>query len=139
MTEQHSYNIQYFFGYILEPLLLAVFPDGGRKPHSRQLGLHLDNGCVHRSKPSDNFVAENSIIRVPHLLYTPGLAPCDFWFFGHMEAALAGQQFPGPEDPLTGIQEFLSEIQRLELEPVFHHWIGRVQYVLDNCGDYFHE
>jgi hypothetical protein len=43
-----------------------------------------------------------------------------------MKAALAGQQFPGPEDLLTGIQEFLNDIQRSELEPVFHHWIERV-------------
>jgi hypothetical protein len=56
-----------------------------------------------------------------------------------MKAALAGQQFPGPEDLLTGIQESLSEIQRSELELIFHHWIERVQWVSDNDGDYFHE
>jgi hypothetical protein len=56
-----------------------------------------------------------------------------------MKAALAGQQFPGPEDILTGIQEFVSEIQRSESELVFRHWIERVQWVLDNDGDYFHE
>jgi hypothetical protein len=56
-----------------------------------------------------------------------------------MKAALAGQQFPGPEDLLTGIHEFLSEIQRSELELVLHHWIERVQWVLDNDGDCFHE
>jgi hypothetical protein len=56
-----------------------------------------------------------------------------------MKAALARQQFPGQEDLLTGIQEFLSEIQRSELAFVFRHWIERVQWVLDNNGDYFHE
>jgi hypothetical protein len=44
-----------------------------------------------------------------------------------MKVALAGQQFPGPENLLTGIQEFLSEVQRPELELVFHYWIKRVQ------------
>jgi hypothetical protein len=53
--------------------------------------------------------------------------------------ALAGQQFPGPENLLTDIREFPSEIQRFELERVFHHWIERVQRVLDNDGDYFPE
>jgi hypothetical protein len=47
--------------HILEPLLPVVFPDG-RKPHSRRLSLHLDNGRVHRSKASESFFAENSII-----------------------------------------------------------------------------
>jgi hypothetical protein len=54
-----------------------------------------------------------------------------------MKAALAGQQFLGPEDLLTGIQEILSEIQRSEMELVFQHWIERVQWVLDNGGDDF--
>jgi hypothetical protein len=49
-----------------------------------------------------------------------------------MKASLAGQQLPGPEDLLAGIQEFLSEIQMSELEMVFHHCIERVQWVLDN-------
>jgi hypothetical protein len=56
-----------------------------------------------------------------------------------MKVALAGHHFPGPEDLVTGIQEFMSEIQRLELELVFHHWMEPVQWVLDNDGGYFHE
>jgi hypothetical protein len=57
MTEQHSYNTQYFLNHILEPLLLAVFPDGG-KPHSHRLSLHLDDCRVRYSKPSENFSLE---------------------------------------------------------------------------------
>jgi hypothetical protein len=56
-----------------------------------------------------------------------------------MKAALARQSFPGPKDLLTGIQEFLSESQRSELQLVFHHWIERVQWVLNSDGDYFHD
>jgi hypothetical protein len=41
-----------------------------------------------------------------------------------VKAALAGQYFPGPENLLIGIQEFLNEIQRSELELVFHYWIN---------------
>jgi hypothetical protein len=138
MTEQHSYNTPYFLSHILEPLLLAVFPDG-RKPHSCQLSLHLDNWSVHRSRVSKNFFAENSIVRVPHPSYIPDLGPFGFWLFGHIKTALAGQQFPGLEDLLIGIQKFLSEIQRSELEVVFHHWIELVQWVFDSDGDYFLE
>jgi hypothetical protein len=43
-----------------------------------------------------------------------------------MKTALARPQFPGPEDLLTGIQEFLSEVQRSALKLVFHHWIEQV-------------
>jgi hypothetical protein len=67
------------------------------------------------------------------------LAFSDFWLFEYMKAALAGQKLPGPEDCFTGIQECLTEIPRSELELVFHHWIERVQWVLDNDQDCIHE
>jgi hypothetical protein len=138
MTEQHSYNTQYFLSRVLEPLLFAVFPDVC-KPHCRWLSFHLHNYRIPGSKVSVHFFAENSIIPVPHPPYSPDLAPSDFWFFGHMKAALAGQQFSGSENLLSDSQEFMSEIQRSELELVFHHWIERVQWVLDKDEDYFHE
>jgi hypothetical protein len=119
-------------------MLLAVFPDG-RKSHSRGLSLDLDKYRVHGSNVSENYFAENSIIRVPRPPDSPDLAPSDFWLFGYMKAAMAGRQFPGREDLLTGIQEFLNGIQRSELELVFHHWIECVQWVLDNDRDSFHE
>jgi hypothetical protein len=77
MNEQHSYNTQYFLSHILEPLLLAVFPDG-RKSHSRRLSLHFDNYRAQRSKAPENLFPENSIIRVLYPPYNPDLAPSDF-------------------------------------------------------------
>jgi hypothetical protein len=87
MTEQRSYNTQHFPGYILESLLPAVFPEV-HKSHSRWLSLHLHNCRVHRPKASDNFFAENSIVRVSHPPHSPDLTPSKFWFFGHMKAAI---------------------------------------------------
>jgi hypothetical protein len=123
---------------ILEPLLLEASPDG-HKPHSRQPNLHCDRYRIGWSKSSANCFIENSFIRVPRPRYSPDLAPSDFWFFGRTKAALAGQQFPGTEDHLTGIQEFLSEIQMSELKLVLHHWMEQVRWALDNDGDYFHK
>jgi hypothetical protein len=56
-----------------------------------------------------------------------------------MKAALAGQQFPEREDLLIGIQNIVSEIQRSELELVFRHWRERVQWLLDNDGEYLYD
>jgi hypothetical protein len=61
------------------------------------------------------------MIREPHLPHSPDLAPSHFWLFEHIKTAPAGQQFLGPDGLLTGIQQFLSEIQMFELELVFHH------------------
>jgi hypothetical protein len=55
-----------------------------------------------------------------------------------MKGALAEQPFAGPVD-LDSIQAFLNEIQRCDLEHVFHDWTEWAQYLLDNDGDYVHE
>jgi hypothetical protein len=39
----------------------------------------------------------------------------------------------------SGKQKAVAEIQRSELKLLFHHWIERVQWALDNDGDDFHE
>jgi ABC-type iron transport system FetAB ATPase subunit len=46
-----------------------------------------------------------------------------------MNGSLAGRQFTGPSDLVNGIQAFLDEIQRSELEQVLRHWIERVRSV----------
>jgi hypothetical protein len=83
-------------------------------------------------------MSENHISHVPHTPYGPGLAPSDFWLFGHVKTALVGQRFEGPEDLLEAVAEFLNEIQRSELELTFSHWLERVRWVLANNGDYYH-
>jgi hypothetical protein len=71
MTEQHSYNIEYFLSDIMELLLLAIFPDG-RKLHSRQLDVHLDKCRIHCLKAFDAFLAEKQAVRVSRPPYIVG-------------------------------------------------------------------
>jgi hypothetical protein len=56
-----------------------------------------------------------------------------------MKDLSTGQQFAGSAHLLDGIQAVLDEMQRSELEHVFHHRIKRVQCVLDKDGHDFHE
>jgi hypothetical protein len=120
MTKQHSYNAHYFHSNVMEPLLSAIFPNG-RKPQARWLSAKLAHCTVHRSKASENFFAENDIVRLPYLVCNRDLAPSDFWLFGHTNGAVTGQQFTGPADLLDGIRASLDEIQKSKLEHVFYH------------------
>jgi hypothetical protein len=62
MTEQRSYNADYFPSNIMEPLLSAIFP-GIRKPNSRWPSGHLNNYRGRRSKATENSFAKNDIVR----------------------------------------------------------------------------
>jgi hypothetical protein len=44
-----------------------------------------------------------------------------------------------PEQRLEPVTHFLNEIQPLEVAAVSGHWVERVQWALENNGDYYRE
>jgi hypothetical protein len=124
--------------HVLAPMVAKVFPRG-RIPHICRLQFHLDNCRVHFSKAAEQFITENQIGRVPHLLNSSDLVSSDFWIFGHVKTSLVGQTFDEPEKLLGAITKFLNEIQPPEVVTVFSHWVERVRLVSENNGDYYHE
>jgi hypothetical protein len=128
MTSQRSFNSEHFMSHVLAPMVAKVFPRG-RIPQIRRLQLHLDNCRVHFSKAAGQFITENHIGRMPHLLNSSDLAPSDFRLFGHMKTSLVGQTFDEPEKLLEAITKFLNEIQPPEVVTVFSHWVERVRLV----------
>jgi hypothetical protein len=99
----------------------------------------LHNCQIHFSKATEQFITENHIGRVTHLACSPDLAPLDFWLFGYVKTSLVGQTFDEPEQLLEAITKFLNEIQPPEIIAIFSHWVGRMQWVLENDRDYYHE
>jgi hypothetical protein len=75
---------------------------------------------------------------VPHPPHSPDLAPSGFWLFGYVSTSLVGKTFHALEGFLEAVTEVLEEIQPLELEIVFSHWIERVRWVLENNGDLYY-
>ena len=55
--------------------------------------LHHDNALAHDALRVREFLAKNSITKTDHPLYSPDLAPCDFWLFPKLKNALKGQKF----------------------------------------------
>jgi histone-lysine N-methyltransferase SETMAR len=115
MTSQEIFNSQYFGDNVLTHLLPKIFPQGRRR-HALRLHCHLDNCRVHFSKTSEQFVTKNEIVHISHPPYRPDLAPSDFWLFGHMKAALAGQAFDRTKELCDAVTIFLEESQASELK-----------------------
>jgi len=55
--------------------------------------LHHDNAPVHKALYVKQFLAQNSIAEIEHPLYSPDLAPNDFWLFPSIRSALKVQRF----------------------------------------------
>jgi hypothetical protein len=101
--------VHHFVDNVLTNFLPKVIPYGRRR-HALRLHCHLENCRVRFLNASEQFSIENQIVHLPHPALSTDLAPSDFWFFGHMKAALAGQVFDQLEELLEAITIVLEEI-----------------------------
>jgi hypothetical protein len=76
--------------------------------------------------------------RVPHPPYSPDLAICDFYLFGHLKERLAGITVNGANDLEHEVTSILAGISRDEKVRAFDHWIKRCEWVAEHGGEYFH-
>jgi hypothetical protein len=77
LTSQCSFDNDYFFTEILQPLVDKLFPQG-KTPCTSRLMVHFDNYRLHFSKCSQRLFYENPLRRVLQPPYSPDLALSDF-------------------------------------------------------------
>jgi histone-lysine N-methyltransferase SETMAR len=76
---------------ILQHLQDAVHRKRPHKWSSDSWLLHHDNMACHAALSVREFLAKHSIPVVPHLLYSPDLAPCNFFLFPRLKSTLEGE------------------------------------------------
>jgi len=88
--------------------------------------LHDDNTPSHRALVTNEFLAHNSIITLPHPPYSPDLAPCDFFFFlSIMKLELKGRRFDRMEEIQRESQNFVGRLGEQNFQHAFHQWQRR--------------
>jgi histone-lysine N-methyltransferase SETMAR len=97
MPPECTFNAQYFVEHVMVPLVQMVFPQG-RTRYTPRLNIHLDNCRVYFSTVMEQLFIENQLLSVPHLPYSPDLAPSEFWLFRRIRTGLAGRNFAEPEE-----------------------------------------
>jgi hypothetical protein len=72
-----------------------------------------------------------------HCMYSPDLAPSEFFLFGHTKHHLQGIAFPSREELFTAIHGIVRAIPRLTLGDLFRHWMERLEWVSQNNGNHY--
>jgi hypothetical protein len=60
--------------------------------------LHHDNALSDTSVLTQQFLAKYEMAVIPHPMYSPDLAPCDFFLFPKMKLKLKGCRFDTTEE-----------------------------------------
>jgi hypothetical protein len=68
----------------------------------------MDNASRHRARLTARNLEENRITASPHLEFSPGLAPSDFFLFGALKDQLSGRIFESPDELVEAIREIAS-------------------------------
>jgi transposase len=96
--------------------------------------LHHDNAPAHTSLVVRQFLASKNTIVIPHPLYSPDLAPCDFFLFPNMKFRLKGRHF----DTIEEIQAESQEVLTLEdFQGCMGSWKKRWDRCIHAQGDCF--
>jgi hypothetical protein len=74
--------------------------------------------------------------QAPHPLYSPDLAPSDFFLFDYVKGKLMEYRAETPSELLVRIRVILVEIRRETLNAVFLEWMERLQKCIQVDSEY---
>jgi len=86
---------------------------------------------------TQKFLAKNKMAVIPHPLYSPDLAPCEFFLFSKMKLKLKGRRFDTIEETHTESQRVLDTLIEKDFQEAFQKWRRWWDRCLHAGGNYF--
>ena len=103
---------------------------------SGQWHFHQDNAPVHNSILVTDYLTKMGIKTLPHPLYSPDLAPCDFWLFPKLKENLRGCHYETIEE----MKEAVTKVTDTLTQEDFHRAFQKLLEWFNKCiaagGDY---
>jgi len=126
-----------FYCDILRRLRENVWRKRPQKWQNLNLIIHNDNAPAHRSFKVSQFLAKNNMTVIPHPLYSPDLAPCDFFLFPKLKLRMKGRRFDTIEENEDESQRVLDTIPKRDFQGCFPAWQKRWDRCIRAKGEYF--
>ena len=118
VPQGHTVN-QYFYKEVLSCLIARIRCSRRDLWENKRWILHHDNALAHSALSIRQFLAERQVATLEHPLYSPDLAPCDYWLFPKIKGVLKGSHFEGVEDIKEHVTSTLRSIKKEEFEGCF--------------------
>jgi hypothetical protein len=79
------------------------------------------------------------LVRSPHSPYSPDLSPCDCWFVGMAKGKTMDREFHTDQDILGRLTKIWNGLTFEDVQSVFLQWQIRLNWVIENGGEYCSE
>jgi hypothetical protein len=93
--------------------------------------LHYDNAPAHTSRIVTAKLEELRFEVVPHALYSPDLAPSDFFLFPNLKKWLGGRRFTSNEEVIAETNGYFAELE----ESYYYEGIKKLEHRWTKCTD----
>jgi hypothetical protein len=130
-------NTKYFVENTVLSLISVYCPDG-RRCRARKYLVHFDHEPIHNSKLLTEKLMDEGLKRMPHLVYSPDLSPCDVFVFGYFKDKLMDKAYRKrtPEELLSEVEAIIPEIRSDMISRVFLSWQERLRKSIEMQGNY---
>ena len=142
VTFRHYYVSTFFHstkgGRIIENCVKPVVKEIWKQRRSNGTkGIKLldDNAGAHRHSDVLNYLTEQGINIMPHPLYSPDLAPCDYWLNDYIKNRLTDQ--PDEKSLARAVSKIVKNISEEEFKKAFDKLLERMELCINNHGNYF--
>jgi hypothetical protein len=98
--------------------------------------IHMDNVSVHTAREISEKLDVSRFKRMPQPLYSPDIAPSDFFLFGWVKTQLEWREYNKEDELYEVVDGILTGLSIEMIETVFVDWINRLQRLIDGNGDY---
>jgi len=98
--------------------------------------LHQGSVLANNALSVKMFLTKHKIIVMEHPLYSPGLAPCDFFLFPKIKSALKGTRFGYVDAVKAKAMELMKKLSEDDLQSCFQQWNINVEWCRDWGGEY---
>ena len=103
---------------------------------SDQWHFHLDNTPVYNSILITDYLTKMDIKTVPSPLYSPDLAPCDFWLFPKLKEKLRGYRYETIEEMKEAVTKVIDTLTQEDFHGAFQKLLEQYRCIAAG-GDYF--
>ena len=114
-----------YYANLLDQLRTAI-REKRRGKLTKGVLLQQDNAKVHTCKVAMDAVERNGYELIPHLAYSPDLAPSDFFLFPNLKKDICGLRFWSDEEVMMAVEEWVNgkdpDFFSSGLMALEHHW-----------------
>jgi histone-lysine N-methyltransferase SETMAR len=130
-----KFNQQYFIDYVFLDLKTEN-QNFRRRMLLATFWVHMDNSMCHDGSKVVLKFDKHRIERSPHPPYSRDLSPCDFWLFGMLKGILKDRGFHSHDEIEEVITMAWNDLTFNEVQSVFHNWMNRLRWIIENGGEY---